>query len=48
MLLEKMQVSRSGYARCALLITEFIESIVELTPNILNNNAELYLDIEHM
>ncbi len=37
---------RKKYEQCALLISEFIESIVEIDPSIIEKQNDMFLDID--
>jgi len=45
-LLEKMQDIKLKYSRAVLLITEFIESFVEKNPDLLQQQSDMFLDID--
>jgi len=47
-LLEKMQDIKLKYSRAVLLLTEFIESFVEQNPNLLQQQSDMFLDIDNI
>lgn len=47
-MLEKVWEFRSRYGKCAMLLTEFIESFVEQNSDLLTRQNDIYLDIDEM
>jgi hypothetical protein len=47
-LIGKVSEVRNRYCRLAMLLTEFIESMVELDPEILQRQDDIYLNIDDM
>ena len=45
-LLDKMVSIRNRYSKVILLLTEFIESFVEIDPSILQRQNDIFLDID--
>lgn len=45
---EKMQLSREKYKRAALLLTEFLDDLLNQTPNILNTDQDMHLNLEKL
>ena len=45
---DKMNVSREKYKRAALLMTEFLDDILTQTPNILESDKDMHLNLEKM
>ena len=43
---EKMNMSREKYKRAALLMTEFLDDLLNSTPNILDNDRDMHLNLE--
>ena len=43
---DKMNVSREKYKRAALLMTEFLDDILNQTPNILESDKDMHLNLE--
>ena len=43
---EKMNMSREKYKRAALLMTEFLDDLLNSTPNILDNDKDMHLNLE--
>lgn len=43
---EKMNISREKYKRAALLMTEFLDDILNQTPNILESDQDMHLNLE--
>lgn len=43
---EKMSMSREKYKRAALLMTEFLDDLLTQTPNILDNDKDLHVNLE--
>ena len=45
---DKMNMSREKYKRAALLMTEFLDDILNQTPNILESDKDMHLNLEKM
>ena len=45
---DKMNISREKYKRAALLMTEFLDDILNQTPNILDSDKDMHLNLEKM
>ena len=45
---DKMNMSREKYKRAALLMTEFLDDILNQTPNILDSDKDMHLNLEKM
>jgi len=45
---EKMNMSREKYKRAALLMTEFLDDLLTQTPNILDNDRDMHVNLEKM
>jgi len=45
---EKFNQSRQKYKRAALLLTEFLENILSDTPNILQPDTDLHLNLDRI
>lgn len=45
---EKMSMSREKYKRAALLMTEFLDDLLNQTPNILDNDKDMHVNLEKM
>ena len=45
---DKMNLSREKYKRAALLMTEFLDDILNQTPNILESDKDMHLNLEKM
>ena len=45
---DKMNISREKYKRAALLMTEFLDDILNSTPNILESDKDMHLNLEKM
>ena len=45
---EKMNMSREKYKRAALLMTEFLDDLLNQTPNILETEKDMHLNLEKM
>ena len=45
---EKMNISREKYKRAALLMTEFLDDLLNQTPNILESDKDMHLNLERM
>jgi len=43
---DKMNVSREKYKRAALLMTEFLDDLLNSTPNILDSDKDMHLNLE--
>ena len=43
---EKMSLSREKYKRAALLMTEFLDDLLNQTPNILDNDKDMHVNLE--
>jgi hypothetical protein len=43
-----MGASRDKYKRAALLMTEFLEDLLNETPNILDTDTDMHLNLEKM
>jgi len=43
---DKMNMSREKYKRAALLLTEFLDDILTQTPNILESDKDMHLNLE--
>lgn len=43
---DKMNLSREKYKRAALLMTEFLDDILNQTPNILDSDKDMHLNLE--
>lgn len=43
---EKMNLSREKYKRAALLMTEFLDDLLNQTPNILDNDKDMHVNLE--
>lgn len=41
-----MNISREKYKRAALLMTEFLDDILNQTPNILESDKDMHLNLE--
>lgn len=41
-----MSVSREKYKRAALLMTEFLDDLLSQTPNILDNDKDMHVNLE--
>lgn len=42
----KMNISREKYNRAALLLTEFLDDLLNQTPNILESQKDMHLNLE--
>jgi hypothetical protein len=47
-LLNKVLDIRSRYGKCALLLSEFVESFAEQDPSILGKQDDIFLDIDQL
>jgi len=45
---EKLNLSREKYKRAALLLTDFLDDLLSNTPNILQNDNDLFLNLDKM
>ena len=45
---DKMNMSREKYKRAALLMTEFLDDLLNQTPNILETEKDMHLNLEKM
>lgn len=45
---DKMNLSREKYKRAALLLTDFLDDILTSTPNVLQSDKELQLNLDKM
>lgn len=45
---DKMNISREKYKRAALLMTEFLDDLLNQTPNILESDKDMHLNLEKM
>ena len=45
---DRTNVSREKYKRAALLMTEFLDDILSQTPNILESDKDMHLNLEKM
>ncbi len=45
---EKLQQSREKYRRAALLLTDFLDDILTSTPNILQSDKDMHLNLDRM
>jgi len=45
-LMDKSQFSREKYKRAALLMTEFLDDLLNQTPNILESDKDMHLNLE--
>lgn len=45
---EQLEKMRDKYGKAALLLTEFLDNLITDTPNILNDEKDLYLDLDRM
>ena len=45
---DKMNMSREKYKSAALLMTEFLDDILNQTPNILESDKDMHLNLEKM
>lgn len=45
---DKMQMSKEKYKRAALLLTEFLDDLLNQTPNILNSDNDMHLNLEKL
>ena len=45
---DKMQASKEKYKRAALLLTEFLDDLLNQTPNILNSDQDMHLNLEKL
>ena len=45
---EKMNNSREKYKRAALLLTEFLDDLLNQTPNILESERDMHLNLERI
>ena len=43
-----MQMSKEKYKRAALLLTEFLDDLLKQTPNILNTDNDMHLNLEKL
>jgi len=43
---DKMNISREKYKRAALLMTEFLDDLLNQTPNILESDKDMHLNLE--
>lgn len=43
-----MSLSREKYKRAALLMTEFLDDLLNSTPNILETDKDMHLNLEKM
>lgn len=45
---DKLNVSREKYKRAALLLTEFLDDMLTSTPNILESDKDMHLNLENI
>ncbi len=45
---DKLNISKEKYKRAALLLTEFLDDILNETPNILDSDKDMHLNLEKM
>jgi len=45
---DKLNLSREKYKRAALLLTDFLDDLLSNTPNILQNDNDLFLNLDKM
>jgi len=45
---DKMNVSREKYKRAALLMTEFLDDLLNQAPNILDSDKDMHVNLEKM
>jgi hypothetical protein len=45
---DKMSLSREKYKRAALLMTEYLDDLLNQTPNILETDKDMHLNLEKM
>lgn len=45
---DRMNISREKYKRAALLMTEFLDDILTSTPNILESDKDMHLNLERI
>ena len=45
---DKLNFSKEKYKRAALLLTEFLDDILNETPNILDSDKDMHLNLEKM
>jgi hypothetical protein len=45
---EKLNLSREKYKRAALLLTDFLDDLLSATPNILQTDNDLHLNLDKM
>jgi hypothetical protein len=43
-----LNISKEKYKRAALLLTEFLDDILNETPNILDSDKDMHLNLEKM
>jgi len=43
-----MNMSREKYKRAALLMTEFLDDLLNQTPNILDSDKDMHVNLEKM
>ena len=43
-----MQMSKEKYKRAALLLTEFLDDLLNQTPNILNTDKDMHLNLDKL
>ena len=45
---DRMYLSREKYKRAALILTDFLDDIINSTPNILQTDKEFLINLEKM
>jgi hypothetical protein len=45
---EKLNLSREKYKRAALLLTDFLDDMLNNTPNILSSDKDMHLNLDKM
>jgi len=45
---EKLNQSREKYKRAALLLTDFLDDMINQTPNILQSDKDMHLNLDKM
>ena len=45
---DKLNLSREKYKRAALLLTDFLDDLLSNTPNILQTDNDLHLNLDQM
>ena len=45
---DKMNLSREKYKRAALLLTDFLDDLLTSTPNILQSDKDMHLNLDKM